>query len=388
LNKLVLNIEVQEFIKNYSEDVSKLAFTGSQFANVSVGELIQQIESRRKIGKKLPTWYNHSSIYYPPKLYLEQSSSEITAKYKASLIEGALLADITGGFGVDSFYFSEKFKKVDYFENNASLSEIAAYNFRILGKSNVDCYTANGLEGLSLKKYDTIYADPSRRHDAKGKVFYLKDCEPNIPENIRLLFDHCDTLLLKTSPMLDISLGLDELKFVPEIHIVAVENEVKELLWLLKNSFDGTPDIFAVNIVQGVSDTFRFKLGQKSEVSYRKPDKYLYEPNSALMKSGAFTVISESYDVYKLHKHTHLYTSASLIDFPGRRFKIDQIIPYTKASIREFLNVEKANITTRNFPESVDIIRKKWGIKDGGNRYLFFTTIEDNTKIILDCSKA
>lgn len=387
MNKHILNIEVQEFIIYYSEDVSKLAFRGSPFADVSVGELIQQIEARRKIEKKLPTWYNHPLIYYPSKLHLEQSSSEITAKYKASLVEGTTIADITGGFGVDTFYFSEKFKQVDYFEHNTTLSEIAAYNFKTLNKSNVDCYSISGLEERTLKKYDTIYADPSRRHDAKGKVFYLKDCEPNIPENIRLLFDHCDTLLLKTSPMLDITAGLGELKSVAEIHIVAVENEVKELLWLLKNTFDGIPEIYTVNIVNGVSETFNFKVGQKAEVSYGKPLKYLYEPNAALMKSGAFEVLSEAFKVYKLHKHTHLYTSTTLVDFPGRRFRIDNIIPYSKALIRKSLNADKANVTIRNFPESVNVIRKKWGIKEGGNRYLFFTTIEDNQKVILDCSK-
>ena len=263
MNNHILNKEIQDFIRSYPNPSSKLAFAGSPFQNVTVQELIQQIESRRKIRDKLPTWYNNDSIYYPPKLNLEQSSSELTAKYKASLISGDSLADITGGFGVDSYYFSERVNSVDHFEVNSSLAKNAKHNFNILGKVNVQCFTTNGLEEVLKKKYEVIYADPSRRHNKKGKVYLLEDCEPNIPININLLLDQCQTLMLKTSPMLDISAGFTELSCVFQIHIVALNNEVKELIWLLKKGSDGYPDVYTINLKNNSSETFNFSGMQK-----------------------------------------------------------------------------------------------------------------------------
>jgi hypothetical protein len=388
LNKLILDKEIQDFIINYPDLSSKLAFAGSPFIQVTVQELIQQIESRRKIKTKLPTWYKNDLIYYPPKLNLEQTSSELTAKYKASLISGNSLADITGGFGVDSYYFSEKFNSIDYFEINKELSAIAKHNFNILGNSNVHCFDKNGLDAVLKKGYEVIYADPSRRHDKKGKVYLLADCEPNIPQNIHQLLDQCEVLMLKTSPMLDVSAGLTELDCVSQIHIVAINNEVKELIWILKKGLDVQPDVFTVNFKTNSSETFNFKWNAKGETSYNEPLKYLYEPNAAILKSGAFELISEEFKVEKLHKHSHLFTSKCLQRFPGRSFIIEQVIPYSKSEIRKNINFLTANITTRNFPESVAALRKKWKIKDGGNRYLFFTTIANEKKVVISCSKA
>jgi len=387
LNSHILDIEIQDYITNYSNPTSKLAFAGSPFLQVTVQELIQQIESRRKIKTKLPTWYKNERLYYPPKLNLEQTSSELTAKYKASLISGNSLADITGGFGVDSYYFSEKFKTVEYFEINEELSKIARHNFNILGKSNIKCFMNSGLDAIWNKKYDFIYADPSRRHDKKGKVYLLADCEPSIPENIHQLLAQCEVLMLKTSPMLDISAGLVELSRVYQIHVVAVNNEVKELVWLLKKDWDEQPEIFAINLKKDATETFNFKWRTLAETSYGAPLKYLYEPNAAILKSGAFSLPSEEFRVDKLHKHSHLYTSTTLQDFPGRRFLIEQVVSYSKSEIRKNINFKTANITTRNFPESVASLRKKWKIGEGGNRYLFFTTIENQKKVVIICSK-
>ena len=387
MNELILDTVIQDFIQNYSEPTSKLAFAGSPYPNVTVRELIQQIESRRKIHLKLPTWYNSRSVYYPPKLNLEQTSSEITAKYKASLISGDTLSDITGGFGVDSFYFSERVNQVDHFEINESLSSIAAHNFEVFKKRNVQCVASNGLEQVQKKKYSVIYADPSRRHNSKGKVYLLGDCEPNIPENLEMLLEQSDVLMLKTSPMLDLSAGLSELDIVYQIHIVAVNNEVKELIWLLKKEANSEPDVFTINIKDHISETFNFKWNAGGSTKYGKPLKYLYEPNAAVLKSGAFDLLPEAYDVTKLHKHTHLYTCDSLKEFPGRRFIVEDVVPYSKASLRKSLTLDKANITTRNFPESVANLRKKWKIRDGGDKYLFFTTIENEKKVVLICTK-
>lgn len=385
--KAILNPEVQDFIKKFDGDVAKLAFAGSSFDTVCVQELIQQIESRRKIQKKLPTWFATSNIIFPPKLNLEQTSSEITAQYKASLIEGESLADITGGFGVDSFFFSEKFSTVNHFEIDATLSEIAQHNFKILKKLNVHCFAEDGLNNVLNNEFSVIYADPSRRHDSKGKVFFLNDCQPNIPENISAILNHCEIFLLKTSPMLDISVGLNELRDVSEIHIVAVDNEVKELLWLLKKTNIEPLKIKTVNFSKSGKETFNFDWNATGEATYSLPQKYLYEPNAAILKSGAFDLLSNKMKLDKLNKNTHLYTSESLVDFPGRSFAIEKVVPYTKSEMRSALTFKKANITTRNFPESVVTIRKKWKIADGGDEYLFFVTDLENKKEMIVCRK-
>lgn len=386
-NKALLNSAVQVFIKEYKEDIPTLAFAGSPFENISVQELIQQIESRRRIEKKLPSWFKTPNIIFPPKLNLEQTSSEITAKYKAGLISGESIADITGGFGVDSYSFSDKFKNVHHFETNPELSEIAKHNFKVLDKENVECYNEDGLETVLTRKYDVIYADPSRRHESKGKVFFLKDCQPNIPENISALIQNCESFLLKTSPMLDLSIGMNELGAVAEIHIVAIENEVKELLWLLKRDTPQKTFIKTINFTKTRDENFNFEWDDNGNPRYHSPQKYLYEPNAAILKSGAFDLVSERLKVNKLHKNTHLYTSDDLVDFPGRRFLIKKRVSYNKSEIRLALKFKKANISIRNFPESVETLRKKWKIADGGNVYLFFVTNSEDKKEMLVCSK-
>ncbi|MDC7999919.1 class I SAM-dependent methyltransferase [Aequorivita todarodis] len=386
-NKALLNSEVQDFIRNFEGDVSKLAFAGSPFENVRAQELIQQIESRKRVEKKLPTWFKTKNILFPPKLNLEQTSSEITAEYKTSLVNGKTIADITGGFGVDSFFFSEKFRTVHHFETNETLSALSEHNFEVFGRKNIRCLVKDGLQAVMGNRYDIIYADPSRRHDRKGKVFFLADCEPNIPENISEIVKQCDQFLLKTSPMLDISVGLNELQDVSEIHIVAIDNEVKELLWLLKKGDSKELKIKTINFTKLGAENFDFIWNEAATAKYSLPQKYLYEPNAAILKSGAFDLISEKLKVNKLHKNTHLYTSETLVDFPGRSFSIEKVIPYSKSEMRAALSFKKANITTRNFPESVETLRKKWKITDGGDVYLFFGTNMEDKKEMLICSK-
>ncbi len=387
MNQRLLHPDVQAFIRNYSEEVTVLALKGSPFDDISVPELIQQIEGFRRAKKKLPTWYKCSSIYFPPKISIEQSSSEETAKYKASLVSGRSLADCTGGFGVDSLYFSEVFERVDHYEKDKILSSIAKYNFESLGVTNIHCAAIEGMNAIKDMKYDVVYVDPARRHETKGKVFFLKDCEPNLVEHSKTLLANCETLLLKTSPMLDIRVGLDELNGVTQIHVVAVDNEVKELLWVLRKDPSKTINIETINIRKNDADSFGFIYGEEALPSYASPLRYLYEPNRAIMKSGAFNHISEVFHIDKLHTDSHLYTSDQLIDFPGRSFKIKQEIPYNKKDMKQYISNSKANVTTRNFPQSVKDLRKKWKIKDGGDRYLFFTTIVDDDKVVLDCIK-
>ncbi|RZL45026.1 MAG: class I SAM-dependent methyltransferase, partial [Pedobacter sp.] len=228
--------------------------------------------------------------------------------------------------------------------------------------------------------------DPSRRSDAKGKVFMLKDCLPNVPELLDTYFSFSDKILIKTAPILDISAGLSELKNVKSIHIVAVENEVKELLWEIHESYTGSVSIKTINLSKQ-AEVFDFTLDQNSNATFSFPKKYLYEPNSSIMKSGGFDTISHQFNIDKVHQHSHLYTSEEIIAFPGRVFEIANVLSYNKNSMKEFLENKKFNITTRNFPETVEAIRKKWKIKDGGNEYCFFTTDMNNDKIVLICTK-
>ena len=387
MNIQLTNKNIQDFIRNYKDHLSTLAFKGSPFPAIEIQELLQQIESRRRIENKLPTWFKSEGIIYPPKLNLEQTSSEITAAYKASLVNGKTLADITGGFGVDSYFFSDKFEAVSHFETNVELSKTASNNFKVLDKNNIKCFPEDGIKAILNTSFDIVYADPSRRHDSKGKVFFLKDCEPNIPKYISEILHNCKQLILKTSPMLDISIGLDELSYVSQIHIIAINNEVKELIWIIEQSATNTPDIKTVNFSKEGVEKFDFCWHQEANAALDFASEYLYEPNAAIFKSGAFDLISERFALNKLHRNTHLYSSEKRIDFPGRRFKIDEVIPYSKAGMRTIGMIKKANISIRNFPESVETLRKKWKITDGGNKYLFFVTNMDDKKEVLVCSK-
>ena len=391
MDLLILKHEIQAFINaNVGKSISKLALQKNPFPEVNWITILNQIEAKTKAKDKLPNWFSAENIIYPSKISIEQTSSEKTASYKASVVSGDSLIDLTGGFGVDDYYFSKKIKNVAHCEINLELSAVVKHNFEQLNVPNITCYAGDSLDSLNTlnTKWDWIYIDPSRRNDAKGKVFLLKDCLPNVPENLDFYFNNSDAILIKTAPLLDISAGLSELQHVKAIHIIAVENEVKELLWELHASFFGNTTIKTINLTKDKSDTFDFILNEDSKFpNFSLPQKYLYEPNSAIMKSGGFDEVGSFYNLNKLHKHSHLYTSADLISFPGRIFQIQNSFPYNKTEMKSFLENTQANITTRNFPDSVESIRKKWKIKDGGNLYCFFTTDENNDKIVLICTK-
>lgn len=391
MNPAILQSEVQDYInQNLKTDPTTLILKGVPFHKVRATEVVEQIEAKGRCKKKLPTWFQQSNIYYPNKLNIEQTSSELTAEYKSHLISGKTLIDLTGGFGVDAYYFGKIFQQVTHCELDADLSGIVKHNFETLKANNINMIAEDGLSYLksSSKDYDWIYVDPSRRHDSKGKVFFLKDCLPNFPEHLELLWSHSKNVLIKTSPLLDITIGLNELEYVKTIHIVAVNNEVKELLWILEHGFSGKIKIKTINLKNNGNKHFDFFMEDEAQVEniYSEPLTYLYEPNSAIMKSGGFSSVTEIFGVKKLHKHSHLYTSDTLIEFPGRAFKILKSVLYNKKQIKK-LSIEKANITTRNFPDTVQNIRKSFKIKDGGNDYLFFTTDVRNEKIVLVCAK-
>lgn len=386
----LLQPEVQKFISEaLCKDIISLALQKNPFPELAYTDILQQVESKQRAKTKLPTWYATELLLYPSKLSIEQTSSEACASYKASLCSGNRLIDLTGGFGIDCYYFSKQFKEVVHCEQQPELSEIVSHNFKVLQANNITCITTDSSVYLeeNQTQWDCIYVDPARRNQSKEKVFFLRDCTPNVPDLLETYFKYTNTILVKTAPLLDITAGLSELNNVKEIHIVALENEVKELLWILDKNYTGAIDLVATNIQKNKVDTVRVPIEDASHNTYSEPQKYLYEPNAALMKTGKFNFISHHFKLKKLQQHTQLYTSQELVDFPGRKFEIITALPFNKQHIKSHLSTFKGNITTRNFPMKVEEIRKKWKLKDGGENYLFLTTDLFENKIMLFCKK-
>ncbi len=362
-----------------------VALKKSPFPGVKPSEIAQQLAGLQKARKKLPTWFACPGIYYPPTLNLEQCSSEQTATYKAGLTSGDTLLDLTGGFGVDSYFFSKQFRQVHTCELDPDLAEIASHNFTQLGAGNISVHPKSGLEVFDeLRKKsirpDWIYADPSRRDSKGGRVVTLEDYQPDIPAHLDELLAGTDNLLLKTSPMLDLSAGSRSLRHIREIHIVAVDNEVRELLWWLQPGHEGPCTRLAINLGKGEPMRFTPEEEGAAQCSYSLPSAFLYEPNAALMKAAPFCLLGQRHGLAKLHQHTHLYTSEELMPFPGRRFRIREVLPYKAGK----LPFSKAHVATRNFPERVEVIRKRTGIKPGGDTYLFFVkTADDSLKVLV-----
>lgn len=390
MNLNILNDDVQQFITdNLKSEITKLILKGSSFKSISIQELANQIIAKQKSEKKIPTWFSKKNIYYPPKISIEQTSSEITAKYKTNLVSGDSIIDITGGFGIDCYYFSKQFKEVTHCEINDELSTIVKHNYQQLKVNNIETFSGDGIEFLKNlnQNFDCIYIDPSRRNDLKGKVFLLKDCLPNVPVNIDFLFSKTNQILIKNSPILDITSTINELKFVKEIHIIAINNEVKELLFLLQKDYNKEINIKTINFQKRKTQEFNFNFNNKLNSLYSEPLTYLYEPNATILKSGGFHQIPKQLGIFKLHKHSHLYTSKELIDFPGRSFKVENVFSYDKKKLAKFLPDKKANITIRNFPKNVAQIRKETKIKDGGKVYIFLTTDLNNKLKSIICKK-
>ena len=388
--KQLLSSEIQEFINsNLDTDVTQLALSKNPFPEVEYTSVINQIKAKQKAKDKLPIWYSKPNILFPSKISVEQTSSEKTAEYKLEIVSGDSLIDLSGGFGIDDYYFSKKIKSVTHCEINSELSEIVAYNLKILNAHNITCINQNSTDYLKENSifFDWIYIDPSRRNEKKGKVFMFEDCEPNVPNLLPLYFSRSNNILIKTAPLLDLQAGIEELKHVKKIHIVAVKNEVKELLWEIEKNYDGFVTIAAINIEKNKKTLVETIHQKEYNVEFSLPLKYIYEPNAALLKSGSFDAISQIYNCQKLHKHSHLYTSNSIINFPGRSFKIENIITLQKNEVKEYLFGKKLNITTRNFPIKVEDLKKKYKIKDGGTTFVFFTTNIENKKIALICTK-
>jgi hypothetical protein len=388
LNRLLISAEIQKFIKDHeNHDPFALILKHENIFGVSTKEIAMQIQSRQKAKKKLPEWYITDRIYYPPPLSIEQCSSQETAMYKSSFISGRNVIDLTGGMGIDTYYLSKKFESAIFLEKDENLAEIASHNFNILKALNIEVIQGMAEEFVkTIPSADLIYLDPSRRKERK--IFLIKDSEPDIHLLMPFLWEKTKDILIKLSPMIDISSAIDELHGVYQVHVVAVGNEVKEILCHLKKGFEGEPLRCAVNMNLNGREVFEFYKSQdlSAEVTYEMPQRFLYEPNASVLKSGAFKILSQSYRIGKLHRNSHLYTSPNLvIGFPGKSFLIEGIMKYDpKQLVRE---VPKANLVARNFPVPVEKIRAQTRIKEGGDNFLFFTTDYENRKIVIKAIK-
>lgn len=369
--------DVQRFLREHTlDDPHQLALQARRYPDLPIPAIAEQLQSRKKAQHKLPEWYATENVIFPPALSMEQCSSEATARYKGSLLRGQRLVDLTGGAGVDTYYLSQSFAQTDYVEQNEPLANLARHNFSVLGASAVRIHDVSAeafLNSLS-EPVDTIYLDPARRDAQSRRVFQLADSTPNVLGLQDELLAKAATVLLKTAPLLDIQATVQELKNVSQVHVVAVRNEVKEVLYRMDRGLTREPKITAINLQSSSEEPFSFLRSEeaRAEVTYADPLTYLYEPHAALMKTGAFKLIALRFGLSKLHPNTHLYTSTALVpDFPGRTFRCRAVVPYQKKAVRKLLLEAQANITTRNFPNSVAIVRKKLGLSDGGDVYLF-----------------
>ena len=390
-----ISSETLHFIEeNARADVRSLALQAKKYPLVDMAMAVVQIAGRQIAEAKVPSWYRTEGLLYPKHLSMEQCSSEATAIYKAGLVEGDSFADLTGGFGIDCSFLSRKFKQADYVERQAELCELAKHNFPLLGLS-IGVHNEDGVEYLKqMQPVDCLFLDPARRDGHGGKTVAIADCEPDVSALEDLLVEKAKKVMVKLSPMLDLSLALKHLKYVREVHIVSVNNECKELLLILqKESASSDITIHCEHIVNA-SEHQSFSFTQEQERTSDCPlatevGAYLYEPNASILKAGAYRSLTQTYACKKLHASSHLYASEQFIeDFPGRRFKVEAVSGFGKKELKEFLQgMEKANLTIRNFPSSVADLRKRLKLKEGGEDYLFATTLADESKVMIKCRK-
>lgn len=377
------------------EDIHKLALQVKKYPNIDFVKALQQIKGLQIAKTKLPSWYQCPDIIYPIQLSLEQCSSQETALYKQSLCNKQHdMVDLTGGFGIDTSFLSRNFEKATYVEQQTELTELASHNFKALSLDNITTINTEATTFLAeMEPVNFIYIDPARR-DTKGqKTVSIEDCTPNLLDIQPLLDYKADKVMIKLSPMLDISLALKSLTNITEVHVVSVNNECKELLFIKDRASKGQePTLHCVNLSANQAP-FTFTKQEEEDIntiSYTSVvGAYIYEPNASLMKAGAYKILSQTYNLEKLHPSSHLYTSNILVnDFPGRCFKVIAVSSLNKKDIKKDLsNIQQANVATRNFPLKAEELKKRLRLKDGGAIYIFGTTVADNQKVIVICEK-
>ena len=382
----------RDFIREHrSDNVQQLALQSDRFqiSGLDFKMALQQIEGRQHIEHKIPDWFELDNILYPKRLSIEQASSQTTALYKALLLEGKTFVDLTGGWGVDHAFIASQFEESVYIEKQKELADIAAHNFSTLGLKHAKIINADGLEFLQrMDKVDCIYIDPARRSKTGRKVTSILDCEPDLSEIQSLLLEKANRVLIKYSPMLDITQALQILNHVTEIYIVSVENECKELLFVLQKE-EKTPVVHCLNFQKKGKQENKFLITEEKQcpITYTsKLETYLYEPNSSVLKAGFFKGLTQYFAIKKIHRDSHLYTSNERVaDFPGRIFKINASYGFNKKDLRLLTStIKSANLSTRNFPLKTEELRKRLNLKDGGSIYLFATTM-GSKRIIIQC---
>lgn len=386
----MLDAKTQQFIQQHQHaDVHHLLLKQHQFKAIDLPFAVQQILGKRKAKIKLPTWYQNGAIIYPPTLSMQQCSSESTAAYKATLLQGNTLVDMTGGFGVDTTHFATRFKTIHFFEQQVDLCQIAQHNFKIFGLHHIQCYPQNSIDFIQAlpQKISAIYLDPARRNAQKHKVITLTNSTPNILAIKSLLLKKADVVLLKASPMLDITLAIEQLEQVDTVHVVAVNHDCKEVLFELKKQPQRPIQLHCVHFLKNQpTQSISTAWGDAHSTDYALPQSYIYEPNKTILKAGIVNKIGNLFRLAKLHPNTHLYTSNVFIrNFPGRIFQLEMLLKPQKKAIQKTLPNRQANLTIRNYPATVAQLRKKLGLKEGGKVYLFGTTLLDNRKVLLMC---
>ena len=386
--------ELSAYIRAHrDDDVRHLALSDQKRLGDSLNYALNQISGWQKAKEKIPSWSEIDDLVYPPHLSMEQCSSEQTAAYKATLVRGESFTDLTGGFGVDFAFIARNFKQATMVERNAELCEIAMHNLPLLGLPNAKVVNGDGMDHLrQMEPVDVIFIDPARRDQQGRKTVSIADCEPNLLEVLETLHARAKKILIKYSPMLDITLAIKELKCVESVHVVSVENECKELLFLLSEKTAGSPLFHCVNLSKRGETRYTFTMEEERNATIRQAGsigKYLYEPYSSLLKAGAYKSLCTHFPVEKLAVSSHLYTSDEPInDFPGRAFRVVDTFTLNKKEVKEHLgNVKKANIAVRNFPLSANELRNRLKIKEGGDIYLFATTHMEKRLVIM-CEKA
>jgi hypothetical protein len=382
---MLLETEIQFIQENLHRDPVSIALEASKYPDLDIPKLVGQIKAKQKLKDKMPQWVANEMVFFPPSLALEQSSSEVTAHYKASLVHGKIV-DLTGGMGLDSYAFAQAGCEVDYVERQADLAKITAHNHMQLNAGRIRHHATDSLTWLKQQKdaFDFIYVDPARRDIAGNKVVLLQDCEPNAIELIPYITE-MTSLLIKTSPLLDIDRAIKELLGVEKVYVICIKNEVKELLFLKTARTSEDPEISIIELSQENPLLFKAKKSAEtnSEIKFSDSKNYLYEPHAGILKGGFFKSVAK--DLQKIAPNTHLYTSEGLnTNFAGRTFDVLAEGPLDKKWIQAVLPAGKANISTRNFPVNADEIRKKFQLKDGGEFTLFaFRDFSNKNRVVL-----
>lgn len=391
--------QIRDFIADHlNDDTAKLLFAAHRFTEVDMPFVVEQIEARKRLKNKLPEWYAEPDLIMSGRIPAEQCSSEQTARFKRSILgdDCHSLCDMTGGMGVDFWYMSRGLDRAIYTERQEALCAAARHNFFVLQQDDKPKIEIR--EGLStameIPDVDVIYLDPARRSTDGSRIYEIEDCEPNVIEWQDDLLAHCRRLIVKVSPMADISRTIARMHNVTDVYVVSVRNECKELLTVQKSeNLDSQPIIVhCLDFFPQHTISFDYPLleDRSSPFFAEASDiKYFYEPDVSVMKTQAFDALMQRYDIRMFDKDSHYFAAPlRIVDFPGRIFEVDEILEFSSRMLKSLKkSLPQANIATRNFPLSPEELKKRTGIRDGGDVYLFGTTHHQSGPILLRCHK-